>query len=93
MHISKFDKVNGVPVESQIQAWAEGYFQNMLMMLNSFFVHVSVKEAVERMEQVPFGQLIAEALEGESEDIIKLAVEIANEQAEMELEFMRAYLE
>ena len=93
MHVSKFDAVNGVPDEAQIQAWTEGYFQNLLMVLNSFFVHVSVEEAVDRMVQVPFAQLVTETLEGENEAVIKLAVEIVNDMAEVELEFMRAYLE
>lgn len=93
MHISKFDSINGVPDETQIQEWTEGYFQNLLMVLNSFFAHVSVEEAVERMAQVSFAQLVTETLEGESEAVIKLALEIVNEMAEVELETMRAYLD
>lgn len=93
MHISKFDSVNGIPDETQIQEWTEGYFQNLLMVLNSFFAHVSVVEAVERMGEVPFAQLVTETLEGESEAVIKLALEIINEKVEVELEFMRAYLD
>lgn len=93
MHISKFNLIDGVPNEKQIQEWTESYFQNMLTVLNSFFAHVSVAEAVDRMAQVPFAQLVTEALEGESEAVIKMAVDVINEKAEMELEFMRAYLE
>jgi len=93
MHISKFNSINGIPDQNQIQEWAEDYFQNLLMMLNSFLAHASVEEAVQRMEQVPFRQLVTEALEGESEAIIKLAVEIIGEKAASELEYMRAYLE
>ena len=92
MFISKFDSIDGVPDADQIQTWVEGYFQNMIMMLNTFFVHVSPAEAVERMSAVPFAQLAAEELEGESEAVISLAVEIINELAAVELEFMRAYI-
>jgi len=92
MFISKFDSIDGVPDADQIQTWAEGYFQNMIMMLNTFFVHVSPAEAVERMAAVPFAHLAAEELEGESEAVINLAVEIINELAAVELEFMRAYI-
>ena len=92
MHISKFDSVNGVPDEDQIQAWVESFFQNTIMVLNSFFVHVAPAEAVERIAQVPFADLVAEELEDESETVIKMAVEIINELASVELEFMRAYL-
>jgi hypothetical protein len=53
MFISKFDSVDGKPDEDQIQTWVEGYFQNMITTLNSFFVHVSAAEAVERMSAVP----------------------------------------
>jgi len=55
-------------------------------------VHVSPAEAVDRMSAVPFAQLVTEELEGESEAVISLAVEIINEQAAVELEFMRAYI-
>lgn len=92
MFISKFDSIYGVPDADQIQTWVEGYFQNMIMMLNTFFVHVSPAEAVERMSAVPFAQLVKEELEGESEAVISLAVEIINELAAVELEFMRAYI-
>lgn len=92
MHISKFKSVNGVPDEDQVQAWVESYFQNTSMVLNSFFVHVSAAEAVDRMAQVPFAKLIAEELEDESETVIKMAVELINELAAIELECMRAYL-
>ena len=92
MFISKFDSIDGVPDADQIQTWAEGYFQNMIMMLNTFFVHVSPAEAVERMAAVPFAQLAAEELEGESEAVINLAVEFIKELAAVELEFMRAYI-
>lgn len=92
MFISKFDSVDGKPDEDQIQSWVEGYFQNMVTTLNSFFVHVSPAEAVERMSAVPFAQLVTEQLEGENETVISLAVEIINELAATELEFMRAYL-
>jgi len=93
MFISKFDSVNGVPDADQIQTWAEGYFQNMTMVLNSFFVHVSAVEAVERMAHVPFAELVTEELEGESEAVIKIATEIVSELATIELECMRAYVE
>ena len=92
MFISKFDSIDGVPDADQIQTWVEGYFQNMIIMLNTFFVHVSPAEAVERMSAVPFAQLVKEELEGESEAVISLAVEIINELAAVELEFMRAYI-
>ena len=92
MFISKFDSIDGIPDADQIQTWVEGYFQNMIMMLNTFFVHVSPAEAVERMAAVPFAQLATEELEGESEAVINLAVEIINELAAVELEFMRAYI-
>lgn len=93
MHISKFESVNGVPDETQIEAWAEGYFHNLLNMFNTFFTQVSVAEAVERMSKIPFDQLIREALEGENEIIVEKAVAVVNEKVEMELEFMRAYLD
>ena len=92
MFISKFDSVNGVPDEEQIRGWVEGYFQNTVMILNTFFVHVGAAEAVERMAAVPFDQLVREALEGESEAVINQAVAIINELASFELEYMRAYI-
>jgi hypothetical protein len=92
MHISKFKSINGVPDEDQVQAWVESFFQNTTMVLNSFFVHVSAAEAVERMALVPFAKLVAEQLDGENETVIQMAVEFINELAGIELECMRAYL-
>jgi len=93
MHISKFDSVNGVPDETQIQEWTETYFYGLLTIFNTFFAQLSVAEAVERMSQIPFAQLAAEELEGESEIIINMAVELVNDMAKTELDVMQAYLE
>lgn len=92
MFISRFESKNGIPDEGQVEEWTESYFHNLLNILNSFFSRVSVEEALSRMELVPFDQLVKDELQGESEEIIAIAVSKVNELAEIELSFMRAYL-
>lgn len=92
-HLSKFTCTDGVPDESQIEEWVDTYFHNLLTLFNSFLSKVDVNEAVVRMEAIPFNQLVAEELEGESPQIIEIAVKRVIEMAEIELEFMRSYLQ
>lgn len=92
-HLSRFNSEGGKVDETQVEEWAEGYFHNLLTVFNSFFTVVEPKEAFSRMEKIPFTDIVAEELEGESEEIIKIAVEKTRELAEMELDFMRAYVE
>jgi hypothetical protein len=76
----------------QIEQWTDSFFQNMLNLLNSFFCRLDVAEAIARMELIPFEQLVADELEGEKPEIISIAVARVKELAEIEIEFMRAYL-
>lgn len=93
MFISKFGSVNGIPNENEVEEWTEGYFHTLLTIMNSFFIHVDVKEAVERMSAVPFENLVREELEGESNLVLDIAVRRVNDLAETELDFMRSYAE
>ncbi|HHW60353.1 MAG TPA: hypothetical protein GX404_00435 [Syntrophomonadaceae bacterium] len=90
--ISRFESIDGIPNEEQIEEWTESFFHSLLNILNSFFSHVSVEEAVSRMELVPFAELVQDELRGESEEIVAIAVSKVNELAEIELAFMRSYL-
>lgn len=92
MFISRFESKDGVPNAQQVEEWTESYFQTLLNVLNGFFCHVPVDEAVSRMLLVPFDQLVREELDGESEAIMEIAVERVNELAQIELDFMKAYL-
>ncbi|MEA1961424.1 MAG: hypothetical protein U9N81_09175 [Bacillota bacterium] len=93
MFISKFESVDGNPNAQQVEDWAEEFFHNLLTVMNTFFSYVEVAEAVERMSAIPFGDVIREQLEGESDKIIEIAINKVDELLEMELEFMRAYVE
>lgn len=92
-HLSKFNSVDGVPDELQIESWTEQWFQSMLTVLNTFFSYVDAKEAVSRMEDVPFEQLIAEQLEDENDKVIEIAVQKVKELFATEIQFMRAYID
>lgn len=89
--LSRFEFVNGKPNREEIEIWTENYFFNLLNTLNAFFSHVDVKEAASRMSAIPFDELIREQLEGESEEVIQIAVEKIKELAEIEMDFMRSY--
>jgi len=90
--MSRFSSTGGMPDELEVESWAEGYFQNIVTLLNSFFTQVEPKEALARMEIIPFDKMVADELEGESEEIINIAVAKIKELMQIEFEFMRAYL-
>ncbi|MFY9120019.1 MAG: hypothetical protein ACOXZ6_10770 [Syntrophomonadaceae bacterium] len=92
MHISKFEHVDGQPVEEQVEEWAETYFFNMMNILNPFLSHVDVAEAVERLKSIPFDQLVIEELEGEDEAVLTIAVNKIREMAEAEIAFQESYI-
>ncbi len=89
--LSRFESKDGVPNLEQIEDWAENYFFNLLNIFNSFFVHVEIKEAVQRMGAIPFDELVREELEGENEEIILIAVKKVQELVKIEIEFMEIY--
>jgi hypothetical protein len=92
MHISKFEHVDGSPVEEQVEEWAESYFYNLMTILNSFLSHVDVAEAVARLKSIPFDELVVEELEGENEAVLTIAVAKVLELVEAEISFQESYI-
>jgi hypothetical protein len=92
MHLSKFDRINGVLDEEQVENWVAEYFHSLLNIFNAFFCQLEVEEAVSRMSAIPFEKLILEQLADEDEEVRELARCEIRQLAEIELEFMRAYL-
>lgn len=92
MHISKFEHVDGQPVEEQVEEWAETYFFNLMNILNPFLSHVEVADAVERLKGIPFDQLVIEELEGEDQAVLTIAVNKISELAEAEISFQESYV-
>jgi hypothetical protein len=93
MFISKFERKDGILNEQQVEEWAETFFHNMLTVMNTFFTHVDVEEAVSRMADIPFERVTREQLEGESDEVIAIAVKTVNELFADEMEFMRSYMD
>jgi hypothetical protein len=93
INLSRFTCVNGVPVEEEVLNWAEGYFYTLMNIFSAFFTRVEVAETVERISLIPFDELVREELEGESPEIIQLAIARVQELVAMELEVMQAYIE
>ena len=91
INLSKFESINGKPDEEQVLNWTDAYFFNLMNIFNSFLSHLDVQEAASRLRVIPFDQLVTEQLEGESEEIVKIAVTRIKELLEAELEFMDAY--
>ena len=91
--LSQFDSVDGKPDEEQILNWAETYFFNLMNLFNAFLSRLDVEEAANRIRVSPFDELVTEQLEGETEEIINIAVTRIKEMLEIELEFMEAYIE
>ncbi|MEN6324596.1 MAG: hypothetical protein ABFD18_00075 [Syntrophomonas sp.] len=90
--VSKFDSVNGVPDEDQIENWVAEFFHGLLNVFNSFFCKLELEEAVSRMSMIPFEKLVREQLEDENDEVINIAVEKIKQLTEDELDFMRAYV-
>ncbi len=91
-HVSKFDSVNGVPDEEQIENWTAEFFHSLLNIFNSFFSKLELDEVYSRMSMIPFEKLVKEQLEDEKEEVVNIAVAKVKQLTEMELEFMRAYI-
>ncbi|HOQ10338.1 MAG TPA: hypothetical protein PLG09_09470 [Syntrophomonadaceae bacterium] len=92
MQISRFEHVNGIPVEEKVEEWVETYFHNMMTVLNSFLSYVDIAVAVDRLKSIPFDKLVREELEGESEAVLTIAVNKIQELAEAEISFQESYL-
>ncbi|MDD2620457.1 MAG: hypothetical protein PHC92_07300 [Syntrophomonadaceae bacterium] len=92
INISKFDSVNGVPDEDQIENWVAEFFHSLLNMFNSFFCKLELEDAYARMSIIPFEKLVKEQLEDEKEEVINIAVAKIKQLVETELDFMRSYV-
>jgi hypothetical protein len=89
----KFSNDDGSPDVEQIENWAEGYFYSVFNILNGFLCTVDIKEATDRMDDIPFEHLVREQLENEDEQVIKIATARIKELAKDEIEVMKAYCE
>lgn len=89
---SKFGSINGEPDEEQIENWVAQFYQSMSNIFNSFFSKVDLEEAVSRISLIPFEDMVREQLQGESEQVITIAVAKMKELIDTELEIMRAYI-
>jgi hypothetical protein len=89
---SRFDLIDGVPDYEQVEAWAEIYFQGLLQMMNGFYAQADMNEVLKSMQAIPFHRLATQELEGESSEVIALAMQFINEMAAREIDYMQAYL-
>lgn len=92
MAASRFNLVNGVPDREQIEEWAEEYFQGLLRMMNLFYARTDLTSILENMEAIKFSQMAAQELDGEPPEVIKIAVNIIDEIAAREIEYIKAYM-
>ncbi|WP_276621419.1 hypothetical protein [Syntrophomonas wolfei] len=86
-----FHNGDGTPDVDKIESWVENYFHSVFNILNSFLCTVDIKEATDRMQDIPFEGLVREQLENEDEEVIKIAVDHIKELAQAEIEIMKAY--
>lgn len=92
MASSRFSFVNGEPDIEQIEEWTESYFQGLLTMMNLFYSRTDLSEVLKSMEAIPFNQMAAQELEGESLEVIEIAMNLIDEIAAREIEYIRAYI-
>lgn len=89
---SRFTMIDGSPDYDEVEAWAEGYFQSLLKMMNGFYAQVEMTEVVTSMQAIPFHRLATQELEGESPEVVELAVQVIAAMVEREIEYMQAYI-
>jgi regulator of sirC expression with transglutaminase-like and TPR domain len=89
----KFNFTNGIMDEEQIENWVEAYFSRLMTLFNGFFAQIDAAEAVSRISIIPFEKLLREELEGESLEVVEIAVAKLKKLAAEELEIMKGYLE
>jgi hypothetical protein len=92
MAASRFKLVNGVPDSEQIEEWAEEYFQSLLRMMNLFYARTDLPSVLESLEAIKFSQMAAQELVGETAEVIEIAVNIIDEIAAREIEYIKAYM-
>jgi len=91
MVTSRFNLIDGVPDAEQIEEWTENYFQGLLKMMNLFYSRTDMAEVLKSMEAIPFNQMAAQELAGESLEVIEMAMNLIDEIAAREIEYIRAY--
>ncbi|MDO4540247.1 MAG: hypothetical protein Q4B48_03955 [Syntrophomonadaceae bacterium] len=92
--MSRFEHVNGRPVEEQVEAWAQKFFFDTMQLLNAFFAQLEdAADTCERLAAVPFDDMVREELEGEDEESVAIATAVVRELFAQELEFIKAYAE
>lgn len=89
----KFNFVNGIVDEEEIEMWVEAYLSKLMNLFNGFFSQVDAKEAVSRISIIPFEKLLLEQLEGESAEVIEIAVAKLRELVHLELDILNGYIE
>ena len=80
-----------MPDSEQIEAWAESYYQGLLQMMNGFYAQADMDEVLASMQAIPFHRLATQELDGESPEVIELAMQFINDIAAREIEYMQAY--
>jgi len=91
--VNKFNSHNSIPNEEQIETWVEKYFFSLFSLFTAFFSKVEAKEAVLRMNSIPFDKLLKKELEGESEEVVEIALKKLQDLVETEMQVLKAYVE
>jgi hypothetical protein len=89
---SRFGLIEGRPDAEEIEAWAESYFQGLVQMMQGFYAQADMDEVLSSMQAIPFHRLATQELDGESPQVIELAMQFINDLAAREIEYMQAYL-
>jgi hypothetical protein len=74
-----------------VELWAEGFCQDLLNIINGFYARVEMDEVLQRMQDMPFQRMAAEQLEGLSDEVIVLALDLVGTIAAREIEYLQAY--
>jgi hypothetical protein len=89
---SKFKLIDGAPDLEQIEEWAEDYYTGLLNMMKPLWGLADINDMLNSMAGIPFDKLVTEELAGESEAVIKLAIDQTKQIAAREIRYIQAYM-
>lgn len=91
--MSRFRGIDNCPDEERVEQWVEEFYGGLMNVFNGFFTHIDLKEAIERIKDIPFESLVLDQLVGESEEVRLIARRRVRELAAAEINYLQGYAE
>ncbi|MGI5912381.1 MAG: hypothetical protein ACOX6E_07380 [Syntrophomonadaceae bacterium] len=89
---SQFHLIDGQCDIDQIEDWVQSFFDSTVNLINSFYYRLDLNETINALINIPFEEMVREQLKNESEQVITIAVAKIKELADMQIEYLKAYV-